>query len=93
MPLLGNLTPSLPQELSATDAPTACVSERTIRLRSAGVSVRAHANEPEQLMIAEDEGHVHFVDLRVASARPSLTRSLPPSFGPLDAGGLRDADW
>lgn len=61
-------------------------------LRSPGVAVRTHLREPDQLMIAEDEGHVHFIDMRFKSARPSLSRSLPPSFS-LDAGGLRDADW
>ena len=68
--------------------------ERTLTLRSAGVAVRTHEREPHQLMVAEDEGHVHFVDLRVPTARPSLTRSLPPSFGVFDAGGLRvRAHW
>jgi len=83
---------TLPDGGGSAAKPT-CLVERSLTLRSVGVRVATHEREPDQLMVAEDEGHVHFVDLRVASARPSLTRSLPPSFGAFDAGGLRDADW
>lgn len=69
-----------------TDANT-----RRIPLASPGVSVRAHAREPHQLMVAQEEGQLHFVDLRAPSARPSLSRSVP--LGDADAGGLYEADW
>lgn len=65
--------------------------ERIVQLRAPGVAVRAHSREPQQLMIAQEDGQVHFVDLRVPGGRPSLSRGLPPSS--LDSGGLRDADW
>jgi hypothetical protein len=42
-------------------------------------------------MIAEEDGKVHFVDLRMPGTRPSLSRDLPA--GETDPGGLRDADW
>lgn len=34
-------------------------------LASPGVAVRTHAREPQQLMLAEDDGRIHFLDLRV----------------------------
>lgn len=73
--------------------PSPLALDRSLTLRSSPVALRTNELEPHQLMVAEDEGHVHFIDLRVPSARPSLTRSLPPSFGAFDAGGLADADW
>ena len=75
---------------SASSLPAAAVL-RTLELSSAGVAVRTHPREPQQLMVAEESGHIHFVDLRRKGMRPSLTRRLPP--GDADAGGLRDADW
>lgn len=64
---------------------------RRYALDSPGVAVRTHSREPQQLMVAQDGGHVHFLDLRVPSHRPSLSRFVPLDDG--DAGGLIDADW
>ena len=64
---------------------------RTYLLGSPGVAVRAHPSEPEQLLVAQEDGQLHFLDLRTPANRPALSRSLPP--GDSDAGGLRDADW
>jgi len=75
---------------TADSAPPAAV-ERTYSLSSPGVAVRTHSREPSQLMIAEEDGKVHFVDLRMPGTRPSLSRDLPA--GETDPGGLRDADW
>ena len=61
---------------------------RRFELGSAGVAVRTHAREPQQLMVAQEEGHVHFLDLRLPGSRPSLARSLPPG-----ESALYDADW
>ena len=74
-----------------TDA-SPCAAVRSLALRSEGVAVRTCEREPEQLMVAEGAGSVHFVDLRANDARPSLSRTLPATFR-RDAGGLRDADW
>jgi hypothetical protein len=69
-------------------------------LSSPGVAVRSHPREPEQLMVAQDDGNVHFIDLRVPNDRPSL--SLPnerPSLSryipaaDTDPAGCCDADW
>ena len=77
---------------SAGAGPAPAAVERTLALGSPGVVVRTHSREPSQLMIAEEDGKIHFIDLRApAGARPSLSRDLPA--GEADAGGLRDADW
>ena len=69
------------------------------------VAVRTHPAEPSQLMLALDDGRVHFFDVRAggsgggsggtsptsAVARPSLSRSVP--LDATDAAGLIDVDW
>lgn len=66
--------------------------DRSFPLQSEGVSVRAHADQPEHLMIAEADGTIHFVDLRAPNrCFPAISRSLPPA--ERAAAGLRDADW
>lgn len=66
--------------------------DRSFSLRSEGVAVRAHADQPEHLMIAEGDGTVHFVDLRAPNrCFPAISRSLPPA--ERSVAGLRDADW
>lgn len=77
---------------STTAAPAPALIDRTLTLGSPGVAVRTHSREPSQLMVAEEDGKVHFYDMRAPpSARPSLARDVPA--GEADAGGLRDADW
>ena len=76
---------------ATTDSAPPAAVERTFTLSSPGVAVRSHSREPSLLMIAEEDGKVHFVDLRSKDTRPSLSRDLPA--GETDPGGLRDADW
>ena len=66
--------------------------ERSIHLRSEGVSVRVHAEQPDHLMVAEAGGTVHFVDLRAPNRHcPAISRTLPSAA--CGKTGLRDADW
>uniref|UniRef100_A0A7S2JBT2 Uncharacterized protein n=1 Tax=Haptolina brevifila TaxID=156173 RepID=A0A7S2JBT2_9EUKA len=86
--LTGDTCCAIVLQLAAGHGP---VIERTVQLRSPGVAVRTHPREPQQLMIAQEDGAVHFVDLRAKGSKPSLSRGLAP--GDAAAGGLRDADW
>ena len=77
--------------LTLDGSATSAANSRRVALGSPGVAVRTHAREPHQLMVAQEDGQIHFLDLRAPTARPSLARAVP--LGDADAGGLFDADW
>ena len=75
--LTGDTCCAIVLQLAAGHGP---VIERTVQLHSPGVAVRTHPREPQQLMIAQEDGAVHFVDLRAtrlkSNAQP-LCQSSP----------------